>query len=68
VIFAVEKAVLCSFFGLYFDLDFKIFKTFWTTVGLGLSDKNSGLDLDRKIRRSSLLLNEHRGGEKSSMQ
>jgi len=29
----------CNYFGLYLDLDFTFFKTFWTMVGLGLSLK-----------------------------
>jgi len=36
------------------DLDFTV-KNVWTTVGLGLSLKNSGLDPNRKIRQSAHL-------------
>jgi len=47
--FCCEKAAFFKFFGLYLDLDFPFEKLFWTVVGLGLSFKKSGLDLDRKI-------------------
>jgi len=38
-----------------FRLGFQFFKTFWTRVGLGLSFKNSGMDLDRKLWKSAHL-------------
>jgi len=48
VIFSLKSCILLII-GLYLDLDFKFLKLFWTMVGLRLSFKNSGLDLDRKI-------------------
>jgi len=39
-----KKAAFLQFSGLHLDL-----KNFWTVVGLGLSSKKSGLDLDHKI-------------------
>jgi len=47
--FCCEKAAFFKFFGLHLDLDFAFGKFVWTVVGLGLSLKKSGLDLDRKI-------------------
>jgi len=44
-----RKAAFFKYFGLNLDLDFTFEKNFWTVVGLGLSFKKSGLDLDRKI-------------------
>jgi len=49
------KKCLWQFFGVYLDLDFQLKKEIWTMVGLGLSFKNSGLDLDRKIWQSAHL-------------
>jgi len=43
--FCCEKAAFLQFSGLHLDLNF----TFKKIVGLGLSFKKSGLDLDRKI-------------------
>ena len=50
-----EKAAFFKFFGLHLDLDFAFGKFVWTVVGLGLSFKKSGLDLDRKIWQSAHL-------------
>jgi len=47
--FCCEKAAFFKYFGLHLDLDFTFAKYFWTLVGLGLSFKKSGLDLDHKI-------------------
>jgi len=46
--FCCEKAAFIKFFGLHLDLDCAFEKIFWTVVGLGLSFKKSGLDLDPK--------------------
>ena len=46
--FCCEKAGFFQFSGLHLDLTIHL-KNFWTVVGLGVSFKKSGLDLDRKI-------------------
>jgi len=46
--FCCEKAAFFQFSGLHLVLALHL-KIFWTVVGLGVSFKKSGLDLDRKI-------------------
>jgi len=53
--FCCEKAAFIKFFGLHLDLDCAFEKIFWTVVGLGLSFKKSGLDLDPKTWQTAYL-------------
>jgi len=53
-VFVVEKLCFVNFFDFIWTWTSN-FKKVWTKVGLGLSFKNFGLDLDCKIRQSAHL-------------
>jgi len=55
VAFLLWKGCIFQIFWTSFGLRLHIWKRFWTLVGLGLSFKKSGLDLDRKMWQSAHL-------------